>query len=543
MARELDFRTWGKGGDYNPLMKASRIAPGEVYAFGYLAWYDKGGLYGNPAANKVGINEPPINHPLRRAMEIQEEIFKAPTLEERRELYRKIQDIAAENVWNINVSTPPPWLGIVKNGFKNVPRKLLYAGGMKSPANGGMETFYFENPDDSLGAIAQIKREMVEITPSAYAIASSARGKSSGFTLSRIVRHLVLGIFLVGGILIGINHPYIGRRLLIMIPTLFVISIITFIIIQLPPSNFIDMKELQAELHQVEQYKIEAEELRQLFPQDEPMSKQYFRWLGLYWFTSFSKEDHGLLQGHMGYSMESRNPVNEVVGDRLVLTFLISLGSILITWAVAMPIGIYSAVRQYSIGDYLFAFLGFLGMCIPSFLLALIIMYWNSQYFGIHISGLFSPEYVTQPEWTWGKVADLMKHIWIPVLVLGVSGTASMIRVMRGNLLDELSKPYVTTALAKGVRPFKLLMKYPVRVAHNPFISGIGAIFPALVSGGAIVAIVLSLPHRRAHVVGISDDRRYVPGGFNAYGFKFTQCAGNLGERFVTALARPENTL
>jgi ABC-type dipeptide/oligopeptide/nickel transport system permease component len=161
---------------------------------------------------------------------------------------------------------------------------------------------------------------------------------------------------------------------------------------------------------------------------------------------------------------------------------------------VALPIGIYSAVRQYTLGDYLFTLVGFIGMSIPSFLLALILLYWSRNYLGISVSGLFSPDYAAQPEWTRGKIVDLLKHIWVPIVVLGVTGTASMIRIMRGNLLDELKKPYVITAMAKGVRPFKLLLKYPVRLSINPFISAIGVIFPQLISGGAIVAMVLSLP-------------------------------------------------
>jgi ABC-type dipeptide/oligopeptide/nickel transport system permease component len=201
-----------------------------------------------------------------------------------------------------------------------------------------------------------------------------------------------------------------------------------------------------------------------------------------------------LLQGNMGRSMETQKSVNDIVGDRVMLTFLVSLGTILFTWAIALPIGIYSAVRQYSWGDYVLTFMGFIGMCVPNFLLAIILMYWSGKYLGVNVTGLFSPEYAAAPEWTWGKIVDLMQHIWVPVIVIATAGTAGMIRVMRGNLLDELSKPYVTTAMAKGVRPFRLLMKYPVRLALNPFISGIGGIFPQLVSGGAIVAIVLSLP-------------------------------------------------
>ena len=176
------------------------------------------------------------------------------------------------------------------------------------------------------------------------------------------------------------------------------------------------------------------------------------------------------------------------------MTVLISLGTILLTWAIAIPVGIYSAVRQYSLGDYFLTFVGFIGMCVPNFLLALILMYFSSRFLGLNVSGLFSPEYSAQPEWTWGKFVDLAKHIWVPVVVIGTGGTAAMIRVLRGNLLDELHKPYVITARAKGVRPIKLLFKYPVRLAINPFISGLGTLFPQLVSGGAIVAIVLSLP-------------------------------------------------
>jgi ABC-type dipeptide/oligopeptide/nickel transport system permease component len=186
--------------------------------------------------------------------------------------------------------------------------------------------------------------------------------------------------------------------------------------------------------------------------------------------------------------METTREVNTIVGDRILLTVLVSLGTILLTWALAIPIGIISAVRQYSLLDYLLTFLAFIGMCIPPFLLALVLMAASG------VSGLFSPEFAAQPEWTWAKTLDLLKHIWIPVVVLGVEGTAGMARVMRANLLDELRKPYVTTARAKGVRPIRLLFKYPVRLALNPFISGIGGLFPQLVSGGAIVAIVLSLP-------------------------------------------------
>ncbi|MCI5225031.1 MAG: ABC transporter permease, partial [Candidatus Electrothrix sp. AR4] len=212
------------------------------------------------------------------------------------------------------------------------------------------------------------------------------------------------------------------------------------------------------------------------------------------WFGTGEGKDEGLLQGNMGRSMMDLKPVNDKFGDRLLFTFLISLSTILFTWAIAFPIGIYSAVRQYSFFDYIFTVAGFIGMCIPGFLLALLLMFAAESWFGISVSGLFSPEYAAQTEWSQGKIMDLLRHIWLPVFVQGVAGTAGMIRVMRANLLDELKKPYVITARAKGVRPMRLLFKYPIRLALNPFISGIGGIFPELISGGAIIAIVLSLP-------------------------------------------------
>ncbi|MBR4956843.1 MAG: ABC transporter permease, partial [Lentisphaeria bacterium] len=188
------------------------------------------------------------------------------------------------------------------------------------------------------------------------------------------------------------------------------------------------------------------------------------------------------------YSMETVRPVNQMVGDRIWLTMLVSVLTILFTWAIALPVGIYTAVRQYSVMDYILTLVAFLGMCVPGFLLVLVLMAWTG------IDGLFSAEYAMQPHWDFGKVVDMLGHIWLPVLVTGISGSAGMIRVMRANLLDELRKPYVITARAKGVRPGRLLFKYPVRLALNPFISGIGGLFPSLISGSSIIAIVMSLP-------------------------------------------------
>ncbi|MDT8391279.1 MAG: ABC transporter permease [Lentisphaeria bacterium] len=290
------------------------------------------------------------------------------------------------------------------------------------------------------------------------------------------------------------RHPFIARRLVIMVPTLAVISIIVFTVIQLPPGDYVSSLIIRLEQTGDTAARQEINEIKEMFHLEESLVKRYTRWLGVPWFLSYDTKDKGLLQGHLGLSMETRSPVNQMVGDRLLLTMLISLGTILFTWLIALPTGIYSAVKQYSVIDYILTFIGFIGMCVPAFLLALLLMYGANEWFGVSIGGLLSSDYATQPEWDWPKVVDLLKHIWLPVVVLGVGGTAGMIRVMRANLLDELKKPYVVTARAKGVRPFKLLMKYPVRIALNPFISGIGHIFPQLVSGGAIVAIVLSLP-------------------------------------------------
>jgi len=288
--------------------------------------------------------------------------------------------------------------------------------------------------------------------------------------------------------LVGFRHPFVGRRLLIMIPTMLIISVAVFTIIQLPPGDFVTTHFMQLSESGDPSDITRAEDLRKQFHFDEPHWKQYARWMGVYWFKTLNSADTGLLQGNLGRSMEKSELINDLVEDRITLTIAISLGTILLTWLIALPIGIYSAVRQYSVGDHALTMIGFIGMCVPAFLLALVLTTWAG------VSGLFSPEFAAQAEWSWPKVIDLMKHIWIPILVLGVGGTASMIRIMRANLLDELKKPYVITAMAKGVRPMKLLLKYPVRLALNPFVSGIGNLFPQLISGGAIVSIVLALP-------------------------------------------------
>lgn len=225
----------------------------------------------------------------------------------------------------------------------------------------------------------------------------------------------------------------------------------------------------------------EAEALRILYGLDQPIWVQYFKWLTR------------ILVGDFGESMEWRRPVSEVIGDRLWMTVLISFFALILTWGIALPIGIYSAVRQYSVADYVFTFVSFIGLAVPNFLLALIIMYVAFRYFGANVGGLFSPEFEAAP-WSMAKVWDLMKHLPLPALILALAGTAQLVRIMRANLLDELRKPYVVTARAKGLPERKVILKYPVRTALNPFASTIAYLFPYLVSGSVIISIVLSLP-------------------------------------------------
>ena len=274
---------------------------------------------------------------------------------------------------------------------------------------------------------------------------------------------------------------YVVNRLLVMIPTLLAISLITFVIIQAPPGDYFEtqMAELRAQGEAADPAKIEF--LRTEYGLDRPIIEQYGIWL------------FGMVQGDFGYSFEYELPVSKVVGERLYLTMLLSITTIVFTWVVAFPIGIYSAVRQYSIGDHAFTFMGYIGLATPNFLLALVLQYLAKTYFGTSIGGLMDPQYIDQP-WTLGKAHSVLEHIWIPVIVIGTAGTAGMIRRLRANLLDELEKQYVVTGRAKGLPNTRLLLKYPFRMALNFFIADIGALLPSLISGAAVTEIVLSLP-------------------------------------------------
>jgi peptide/nickel transport system permease protein len=275
---------------------------------------------------------------------------------------------------------------------------------------------------------------------------------------------------------------FIVRRLIAGIITIWAASILAFLIIQLPPGDYVTayVAQLQSAGTIVSEDEVLA--LRIQYGLDRPIYVQYFKWMGL------------IMQGNFGMALEFRRPVLEVIGDRLALTMVVSIAAVIFIWVLALPIGIYSAVRQYSILDYLFTFTGFLGIAIPNFMLALIILYVGFKYLGItSIGGLFSQEYL-QAGWSWAKVWDLIKHLPLPAVILGLAGMAELIRIMRANLLDELRKPYVVTARAKGLSETRVIMKYPVRAALNPFASTIGYIFPFIVSGSIIVSLVLSLP-------------------------------------------------
>lgn len=283
---------------------------------------------------------------------------------------------------------------------------------------------------------------------------------------------------------------YLLHRISILIPTLIAISALIFMVIQLPPGDYLSnqVAELQAQGEDANLEKIAF--LRAEFGFDRPLIEQYGAWIGVWpGAHGFS----GLLQGNWGWSFEYNRPVDEVLGDSLALTLLLNFSTVLVIYMIAFPIGILSAARQYGIADYSFTFLGYVGLATPNFLLAMILLYYANLWFGLSIGGLMAPEFI-DAAWSWEKARSVLAHLAIPVLVIGSSGTAAMIRRLRANLLDELQKPYVTTAQAKGMAPLRVLLKYPLRMALNPFIADIGDLLPQMVSGSVIVSVVLNLP-------------------------------------------------
>lgn len=274
---------------------------------------------------------------------------------------------------------------------------------------------------------------------------------------------------------------YIIKRLLLLPFLLFIFSVIAFVLIQAPPGDFVTsyIAELAASGSSVDQAQIDA--LRELYGLDQPMYIQYFKWMGR------------ILTGDLGVSLDWKKPIRELIGERLLLTVMLGAFTFVFTWIVAIPIGILSATRQYSFFDYFFTVFNYIGVATPTFMTALVLMWLAFKYFGISVTGLFSQEYVDAP-WSWGRLVDLLKHIWLPMVILGMDGTARLARVMRANLLDELKKPYMEMARAKGMSEWRLVLKYPVRLAINPLVSTIGWYLPLLFSGSVIVATVMNLP-------------------------------------------------
>jgi peptide/nickel transport system permease protein len=273
---------------------------------------------------------------------------------------------------------------------------------------------------------------------------------------------------------------YIFKRLLSAIPFVIMVSMTVFVLIQAPPGDFVDSYAASASQSGETMSGAEMADMRHQYGLDRPMIVQYVTWVG------------GMLRGDFGRSFAKNAQVTELLGERIGLTLVLSVGTLLLTWAFALPIGIYSAVRRYSIGDYFFTFLGFIGLAIPQFFLALILMYGAVKYFGHDVTGLLSQKFEGEP-WDMPKVMDLISHLWIPMIILGTSSAASLIRILRANLIDQLYMPYVVTARAKGLSETKLLLKYPVRVALNPFVSTIGWILPNLISGAVITSKVMNL--------------------------------------------------
>ena len=317
---------------------------------------------------------------------------------------------------------------------------------------------------------------------------------------------------------------YLVRRVLTMMMTMLAISVLVFVIIQLPPGDYLTtyIAELESQGEMVDPDKIKF--LRQQYGLDKPMIEQYFVWVT------------GLVQGDLGYSFEFSLPVSEVVGDRLWLSMVLNFATIIFIYVVAFPIGVYSATHQYSWGDHGLTLIGFLGLATPNFLLALVLLYMANVLFGTSIGGLMDPEYLDQP-WTIDKALSVLEHLWVPVVVIGTSGTAGMIRRLRANLLDELQKQYVVTARAKGLSRGKLLVKYPLRMALNPFIADIGSMLPQVVSGSVIVSAVMSLPTTGPMLLGaLQSQDMYLAGSFLMFLAMLTVVGMFLSDILLTVL-------
>ncbi|MFI6830282.1 ABC transporter permease [Kribbella sp. NPDC050241] len=296
---------------------------------------------------------------------------------------------------------------------------------------------------------------------------------------------------------------FLVRRLLWMAVTLAAISFVTFVVIKLPPGDYTSTVIANAEARGQDIPDSQIAELKRHYGLDKPFLVQYLTWIS-----------GVVLHGDLGQSFAWNQSVASLIGNRVLLSMVLSIASLLFVWAIAFPIGIYSALRQYSPGDYVASFLGFIGMAVPEFMLALVMMYVGFRYFGQSVGGLFSPEYA-DAAWNLGKLLDLVSHLWVPIVVVGVAGTAGLIRITRANLLDELHKPYVATARAKGLPEWQLLLKYPVRMSLSPFFSTVGWLLPGLISGETIVSVVMSLPTSGPLLLGaVKSQDMYLVGSF-----------------------------
>ena len=487
-AADFDFMVWSSESDMFPLIQPVLFAPPDtesLFAVNWGRWFSRGGFY-HPEAVKGLPNAqgPEPGSPIWQAYEALAQAQQAPSQVEQVRAFRKALDVAADNLWTINIAEATPFLVVVNNDLHNVPKNALYSAVTRTPANAGLETYYFGNPDNS--HVGDVRRQLLEPPrlPRNATPRSSDSPKRDTAVLAWICWLSIVAIVLLA----ARYQPFIARRLLIAVPTLIITSALVFAVMRSPPGDYVTAR-LAVLTESGESGAIkEAKDLRRSFHLDQPTWKQYLRWSGLLWFTTFDDADRGLAQGDLGLSMEDASSVNRLVGDRIRLTVAISGASILLSWLLAIPLGIYAAIRQHSLVDRACAVLCFMGMSIPSFLLALALMAWLGK------SGMRASETALAAGWTLASARDLLDEFWLPIVVSTVPATAILTRVMRANLLDELKRPYVVAARARGLRPVRLLLKYPVRLALNPFVSGVGQLFPTLISGGAVVAIVLSLP-------------------------------------------------